>query len=105
MRTFEHREYVFLQEENKTKDLLFTIGIQTPLQIGWLLGFGHIGVFSMDANCGTNVQRHHLFTLMVFDHHRQGLPIAWVITSWQRKLDLIHWLLTLKECTLKEDPT
>jgi len=41
---------------------------------------------------------------MVFDHHRQGLPIAWVITSWQRKLDLIHWLLTLKECTLKEDP-
>jgi len=44
-------------------------------------------------------------SLMVFDHHRQGLPIAWVITSWQRKLDLIHWLLTLKECTLKEDPT
>jgi len=105
MWTLEHCQYVFLQEENKTKDLFFTIGIQTPLQIGWLLEFGHNGVFSMDVNCGTNVQRHHLFTLMVFDHHRQGLPIAWVITSWQRKLDLIHWLSTLKECTLKEDPT
>jgi hypothetical protein len=37
----------------------------------------------MDANCGTNVQRHHLFNLMVFDHHPQGLPTTWVITSWQ----------------------
>jgi hypothetical protein len=64
MWTLEHHENVFLQEENKTKDLLFTIGIQTPLQIGWLLEFGHNGVFSMDANCGTNVQSHHLF---IFD--------------------------------------
>jgi hypothetical protein len=83
MWTLEHHENVFfLQEENKTKDLPFTIGIQTPLQIGWLLEFGHNGVLSMDVNFGTNVQRHHLFTLMVFDHHCQGLPIAWVITSW-----------------------
>jgi hypothetical protein len=37
----EHHENVFfLQEENKTKDFPFTIGIQTPLQIGWLLEFG-----------------------------------------------------------------
>jgi hypothetical protein len=67
----------------QNKGLPFTIGIQTPLQIGWLLEFGHNGVLSMDVNCGTNVQRHHLFTLMVFDHHHQGLPIAWVITSWE----------------------
>ncbi len=70
MWTLEHYENVFfLQEKNKTKDLPFTIGIQTPLQIGWLLEFGHNKVLSMDANFGTNVQRHHLFTLMVFDCH------------------------------------
>ncbi len=34
MWTLEHHQNVFLQEENKTKDLPFTIGIQTPLQIG-----------------------------------------------------------------------
>jgi hypothetical protein len=37
MWTLEHHEIVFfLQEEVKTKDLPFTIGIQTPLQIVWL---------------------------------------------------------------------
>jgi hypothetical protein len=72
----EHHEIVFfLQKEDKTKDLPFTIGIQTPLQIVWLLEFGHNGSFSMDATFGTNVQRYHLFTLMVFYHHHQGLPI------------------------------
>jgi hypothetical protein len=51
------------------------------------------------------VQRYRLFTLMVFDHHHQGLLVAWVITSDQTKLDLIQWLLAMKEHTLKEDPT
>jgi len=53
--TLEHHENVFLQEENKTNNLPFTIGIQTPLQIGWLLEFGHNGILSMDTNYGTNV--------------------------------------------------
>ncbi len=93
------------QEKNKTKYLPFTIGIQTLLQIVWLLEFRHNGALSMYATFGTNVQRYHLFTLMVFDHHHQGFPITWVITSQQIKLDIIQWLLALKECTLKEDPT
>jgi hypothetical protein len=57
----------------------------------------------MYAIFGTNVQRYHLLTLMVFDHHHQGVPISWVITNWQIELDLIQWLLALKERTLKED--
>jgi hypothetical protein len=69
------------QEKNKTKDLPFTIGIQTLLQIVWLLEFGYNGALSIDETFGTNVQRYHLFTLMVFNHHHQGLPITWVITS------------------------
>ncbi len=59
----EHHEIVFfLQEEDKTKDLPYTIDIQTPLQIVWLLEFGHNGALSMDATFGTNVQRYYLFT-------------------------------------------
>ncbi len=42
--------------------------------------------------------------LMVFDHHHQGLLEAWVIISQQTKLDLIQWLLALKEHALKENP-
>jgi hypothetical protein len=95
-----------LQNKKKTKQniLPFTIGIQKLLQIVWLLEFGHNGTLSMDATFGTNVQRYHFFTLMVFDHHHQGLLIAWVITSQQIKLDVIQWLLALKERILKEDP-
>jgi hypothetical protein len=90
MWTLEYHENVFfLQEKDKTKDLPFTIGIQTPLQIAWLLEFGHNGTLSMDGTFGTNVQRYHLFTLTVFDHHRQDLMIAWVITNQQTKMDLI----------------
>jgi len=33
--------FFFLQEKDKTKGLPFTIGIQTLLQIAWLLEFGH----------------------------------------------------------------
>jgi hypothetical protein len=69
------------QEKNKTKYLPFTIGIQKLFQIVWMLESQHNGTLSMDATFGTNVQRYHLFTLMVFDHHHQGLLIAWVITS------------------------
>jgi hypothetical protein len=63
MWTLEHHEIVFfLQEEDKTKDLSFTSGIQTPLQIIWLLEFGHNQALFMDATFGANVQRYYLFT-------------------------------------------
>ncbi len=69
MWALEHLENVFfLQEEDKMKDLPFTIDIQTPLQIAWLLEF-RCGALSMYATFGANVQRYHLFTLMVFDYH------------------------------------
>jgi hypothetical protein len=67
MWTLEHHENDFFL----TKCLPFIIGIQTPLQIAWLLEFGHNGAFFMDATFGTNVPRYHHFTLMVFDHHHQ----------------------------------
>jgi hypothetical protein len=50
------------------KDLPFTIGIQTPLQIAKLLEFGS-GALSMYGTFGANMQRYHLCTLMVFDYH------------------------------------
>jgi len=36
---------------------------------------------SMDAIFGTNDVKYHLFTLMGFDAHHIGMPLAWIITS------------------------
>jgi hypothetical protein len=33
---------------------------------------------------------------MVFDLHHNGVPIAWVITSWQIYEDLVEWLIPLQ---------
>jgi hypothetical protein len=52
------------------------------MQLQAMLQFGHNKFISMDATFGTNDVKYHLFTLMAFDFHRTGVPIAWVITSW-----------------------
>jgi hypothetical protein len=75
----------------------FTIGIQTPIQCESMLSYGHNGVISMDATFGTNDMKFHLFTLMGFDDHCTGVPLAWIIISKQKIEDLIEWLKPLKD--------
>jgi hypothetical protein len=55
-----------------------------------MLSYGHNGAISMDATFGTNDMKFHLFTLMGFDDHRTGVPLAWIITSRQTIQDLIE---------------
>jgi hypothetical protein len=43
----------------------------------------------MDGTFGTNDMKFHLFTLMGFDDHYTGVPLAWIITSRQTIEDLI----------------
>jgi hypothetical protein len=49
-----------------------------------MLSYGHNGAISMDATFGTNDMKFHLFTLMGFDDHRMGVPLAWIIASRQK---------------------
>jgi hypothetical protein len=58
----------------------------------------------MDATFGTNDMKFHLFTLMGFDDHRTGVPLAWIITSKQTVQDLIEWLKPLKKKMLSHMP-
>ncbi len=88
---------------NETK-VPFTIGIQTPTQCESMLSYGHNGAIFMDATFGTNDMKFHLFTLMGFDDHRTGVPLAWIITSRQTLQDLIEWLKPLKEKMLSHMP-
>ncbi len=61
----------------------FTIGIQCPMQLASMLEYGHTGAISMDATFGTNDVKFHFYTLMVFDAHRAGLPVEWIIMCHQ----------------------
>jgi hypothetical protein len=48
------------------------------------------GAISMDATFNTNDVKFHLFTLMVFDAHRTGMLVAWIITSLLTCDDLVE---------------
>jgi hypothetical protein len=57
----------------------------------------------MDVTFNTNDVKFHLFTLMVFDAHRIGVLIAWIITSHQTSNDLVEWLVPLKTKLLRKN--
>ncbi len=76
---FQHLEYVlFFQDASEINgtQVPFTIGIQTLIQCQSMLSYGHNSAISMDATFGTNDMKFHLFTLMGFDDHYTGVPLA-----------------------------
>jgi hypothetical protein len=73
----------------------FTIGIQTSAQFELMLTWGHNETIWMDVTFGINDVKFHLFILMVFDSHWIGIPVAWIVISWQTWNDLIEWLAPL----------
>jgi hypothetical protein len=81
----------------------FIIGIQTPSQLQAMVSLGDNGAISMDATFNTNDVKFHLFTLMVFDAHRTGVLVAWIITNCQICHDLVEWLIPLKTKILKKN--
>ncbi len=70
-------------------DFPFTLQMQTPWQFQCMLKWGHNGTICMDTTLGTNNMKFHLFTLIVFDKCRNGVPIAWIITSQQNEEDFV----------------
>ncbi len=62
------------------------------------------GAISMDATFNTNDVKFHLFTLMVFDAHHTGVPVAWIITNHQTYDDLVEWLTFLKTKLPRKNP-
>jgi hypothetical protein len=69
-----------------------------------LVSLGDNGAILMDATFDTNDVKFHLFTLMVFNAHRTGVPVAWIITSCQTCDDLVEWLNSFENKTFKEEP-
>jgi hypothetical protein len=59
----------------------------------------------MDATFSTNDVKFHLFTLTVFDAHRTGVLVAWIITRCQTCNDLVESLTPLKTKLIRKNPT
>eukprot|EP01018_Ginkgo_biloba_P024903 Gb_17664 [translate_table: standard] len=70
----------------------FIIGLQDPIQLDWMIRFGHNSMLSMDSTFGTNKQKLQLFTILAFDEHQNGIPVAWVIMSRATIPDISSWL-------------
>ncbi len=68
-----------------------------------MVSLGDNGAISMDVTFNTNDVKFHLFTLMVFDAHRIGVLVAWIITSQQTNNDLVEWLIPLKTKLLRKN--
>jgi hypothetical protein len=69
-----------------------------------MVSLGDNGAISMDVTFGSNDVKFHLFTLMVFDAHRIGVSVAWIITSRQTCHDLVEWQTPLKTKLLRKNP-
>jgi hypothetical protein len=56
----------------------------------------------MDGTFGTNQYKMTLYTIMVFDSHRNRTPVAWIIVSSNKRLDITHWLKAFRDKMLDE---
>ena len=48
--------------------------------------------------------KYQLYTLMIFNKHHNGVPIAWVISSRNTTEDIKEWLSALFNQGMKERP-
>eukprot|EP01018_Ginkgo_biloba_P032542 Gb_19654 [translate_table: standard] len=70
----------------------FILGIQTTWQLEQMVIFGKNNLIATDSTFGTNKLKYPLFTLLVFDTHHNGLPVAWIISSSSSANDIQSWM-------------
>ena len=75
----------FSQDRDDVVGYPFILGIPKQWQFEAMLRWANHGAISMDVTFGTNHMKFHLFTLVVFNDFRNGVQIAWMITSRQNK--------------------
>jgi hypothetical protein len=54
----------------------------------------------MDSAFNTNQYKMKSYTIIVFDHHRNGVQVTWIITSSSRCIDIVHWLKAFQNVML-----
>eukprot|EP01018_Ginkgo_biloba_P032307 Gb_10547 [translate_table: standard] len=93
---------IFFYQKLVDDQTSFIIGLQTPWMRKMMVKFSHNSLIVMDSAFSTNKYGYQLYTLMVFDKQKNGLPIAWVISSRDKASDIKIWLSALIEEGVKE---
>eukprot|EP01018_Ginkgo_biloba_P008021 Gb_17153 [translate_table: standard] len=70
----------------------FILGIQSTWQLEQMVKFGKNNLIATNSTFGTNKLKYPLFTLIVFDTHQNGVPIAWIISSSSSANDIQNWM-------------
>eukprot|EP01018_Ginkgo_biloba_P027366 Gb_05759 [translate_table: standard] len=82
----------------------FILGIQTTCQLEQMVKFRKNDLIATDSTFGTNKLKYPLFTLLVFDTHQNGLPVAWIISSSSSTSDIQSWMEKLRSRIYEMDP-
>eukprot|EP01018_Ginkgo_biloba_P031019 Gb_19917 [translate_table: standard] len=70
-----------------------------------MVKFGKNNLIANYSTFGVNKLKYPLFTLIVFDTHQNGVPVAWIISSSSLANDIRNWMEKLR-CRIHEvDPT
>ncbi|MCO5590476.1 hypothetical protein L7F22_044446 [Adiantum nelumboides] len=94
----DNEAMVFIyQEQDLTHKREFILGIQSAWQKEICKMYSDGNLLAMDATFGTNKCTFHLYTILVFDAYRNGIPIAWVLTSSAMLEVTCLWLSRLRD--------
>ncbi len=97
--TFNHSENDFyFQDVGEVNGIetQFIVGIQTLVQLQYMISCIHNEPISMDATFGINDVKFCLFTLILFHACFIGVPMALIMAFWTKCEDLVQWLTLLK---------
>eukprot|EP01018_Ginkgo_biloba_P014796 Gb_30458 [translate_table: standard] len=72
-----HHDRVFFYQD-MSNNQPFILGIQSTWQLEQMVKFGKNNLIATDSTFGTNNLKYPLFTLIVFDTHQNGVPVAWI---------------------------
>lgn len=90
----------FSQQQDKRSGKPFMLGLQSPWQREICRAFSDNNLLAMDSTFGTNMYKMALYTIMVFDTHRNGIPVAWIIVGSSRCIDIVQWLKAFRNTML-----
>lgn len=92
----------FYQDTSETN--AFILGIQTEWQLQQMVRFGHHSLIAADSAFGIKKLKYPLCTLLVFDSRQNALPVAWIVTRSNAKMDVSKWMKALLDRVRVVDP-
>eukprot|EP01018_Ginkgo_biloba_P036354 Gb_12992 [translate_table: standard] len=100
----QHHDRVFFYQD-MLNNQPFILGIQSTWQLEQMVKFGKNNLIATDSTFGINKLKYPLFTLIVFDTHQNGVPVAWIISSSSSTNDIQNWMEKIQSRIHELDPT